>query len=74
LKTSLSGEGQGVSAGWPPLADAVEIEKNRNSHRKEPWLYRRIQGYTREPKYVNRILRRLTLYDPAEYKDLGYDS
>jgi hypothetical protein len=46
---------------FSPLADAVEIEKNQNPHRKEPWLYRRIQGYTTGLKYVNRILSRLTM-------------
>jgi hypothetical protein len=61
LKTSLSGEGRGVSAGWPPLADAMEIEKNQNPHRKELWLHHRIEGYTSEPSYVNRIFLRLTM-------------
>jgi hypothetical protein len=35
LKTSLSCEGRGASAGWPPLADAVEAKKNWALHRRK---------------------------------------
>jgi len=64
----------GRISGLAALAEAVEFEKNQIPHRKELWLYRRIQGYTTEVKSVNNILRRLTLYYPAKYgafRDIG---
>ncbi len=62
----------GRCGGCSPLADAVEIEKNQNPHRKEPWLYRRIQGYTTGLNYVNNILSRLTMWCFEKYEDFRH--